>query len=258
MGDKKSRKKKKSWFRRRIELAMFLTIVGAVVLTANWVYQVWHKPSELIGVFDDHFHKAPTETWRAYGQVFRKKSTDIMTPDLLAALAQAESNGNPVARTYWKFRWTTDVAKVFSPASSAVGMFQITKGTFQEARRFCIRGGRAFRSDERGGCDEDIYSRLIPSHAIEMTSARLHWNTERILRRYGLGRASLRDKQNVATVIHLCGLGKAERLARAKLRLSRIGECGDHNAGSYVRRVGRLQREFQMLAQNDALLARGD
>ena len=29
-----------------------------------------------------------------------------MTPELLAALAQVEGSGNPVARTYWRWSWS--------------------------------------------------------------------------------------------------------------------------------------------------------
>jgi len=33
--------------------------------------------------------------------VFREYSTAAITPELLAALAQVEGAGNPLARTYW-------------------------------------------------------------------------------------------------------------------------------------------------------------
>ena len=61
-----------------------------------------------------------------------------MTPELLAALAQVEAAGNPVARTPWRVR-AGDPRELYRPASSAVGMYQITDGTFREARRYCIR-----------------------------------------------------------------------------------------------------------------------
>jgi len=37
-----------------------------------------------------------------YGPLFRRHSTVVITPELLAALAQVEGAGNPVARTYWR------------------------------------------------------------------------------------------------------------------------------------------------------------
>jgi hypothetical protein len=48
--------------------------------------------------------KEPAETWRQYGVLFPTYSTSTITPELLAALAQVESSGNPVDRTYWRWR----------------------------------------------------------------------------------------------------------------------------------------------------------
>jgi hypothetical protein len=68
----------------------------------------------------------------------RDHSTAVVTPELLAALAQTESSGDPVALTYWRWRFSANPFDIYRPASSAVGMFQITDGTFAEARRYCI------------------------------------------------------------------------------------------------------------------------
>ena len=50
--------------------------------------------------------KEPAETWRQYYALFRTYSTSTIPPELLAALAQGESSGNPVERTYWRWRWS--------------------------------------------------------------------------------------------------------------------------------------------------------
>ena len=83
-------------------------------------------------------YRTPTETWESYGRIFRKHSTAVMAPDLLAALAQVEGSGNPIVRTYWRWTWTTHPFEIYRPASSAVGMYQLTDGTFELARRYCI------------------------------------------------------------------------------------------------------------------------
>jgi hypothetical protein len=84
-----------------------IVVVMAIVLSAffatNAVYQVVRKPTELFFPVSRALAKMPTETWRQYGALFREYSTRSITPELLAALAQVESDGNPVARTYW--RW---------------------------------------------------------------------------------------------------------------------------------------------------------
>lgn len=259
-GSKK--KKKKSLFVSRIKMAFYVACAVGILLLANLIYQVVKKPSELIGAFDKKFHKSPTETWANYGETFQEKSTSVMTPEFLAALAQAESNGNPVARTYWKVRLTTDIDKIYSPASSSAGMFQITKGTFEEAKQFCVRNGEVFRQspkEESGPCWSNFaYSRMIPSHAIEMTSARLHFFTKQILARFKKFKAALSDQQSLATIIHLCGVAKGETFARSGFRSGSVGRCGDHDPGSYIRRIKKLQAQFRQLREKERLLARSN
>src|SRR5437588_708881 len=105
--------------------------VGVVALLAlafavNWIYQVVRKPAELFFPVSGVLAKTPAETWRQYEPIFRAHSTPVMTPEFLAALSQVEGAGNPVARTYWRWRMTSDPGEIYRPASSAVGMYQIT------------------------------------------------------------------------------------------------------------------------------------
>ena len=118
-------------------------VIGMVLLVTiwaalNWMVQVARKPSEVFFPVSDSLSKAPAQTWRQYGPLFATHSTPVITPELLASLAQMEGSGNPVARTYWRWRFSWNPFEVYRPASSAVGMFQITDGTFAEARRYCI------------------------------------------------------------------------------------------------------------------------
>src|SRR5688500_2225019 len=116
-----------------------LTIAVLVLWSAmNWVYQVIRKPTELFFPISGTLSKPPAETWRQYAPLFREHATVVITPELLAALAQVEGAGNPVARTYWRWRLSWNPLALYQPASSAVGMYQITNATFQEARRYCI------------------------------------------------------------------------------------------------------------------------
>src|SRR3954454_13957120 len=99
------------WARRKLARApRAARIVGVVaillllVALTNLVYQVIRKPTELFAFVGNALDKQPAETWRQYGPLFRAYSTSTITPELLAALAQVESSGNPVARTYWRWR----------------------------------------------------------------------------------------------------------------------------------------------------------
>src|SRR3989440_204973 len=118
-------------------------LVGAVAVLAvwsavNWLYQVVRKPTELFFPVSGALAKAPPETWRRYGPLFRRHSTVVITPELLAALAQVEGAGNPVARTYWRWGLTGKSVEGYQPASSAVGMYQINHSPILEGRRLCV------------------------------------------------------------------------------------------------------------------------
>lgn len=232
--------------------------IAAVVLLligVNGIYQVARKPTELYFPIEDRFHKRHEETWRAYGHLFRRHSTAIMTPELLAALAQTESAGNPVVRTYWRFDWSTNPFAIYRPASSAVGMFQIIDGTFDEAKRLCIHDHRVVEEgpwhDWRSCWLNELYFRVVPSHAIELTSAYLHHHVEQALRRHPVRGASLQAKQDLATLIHLCGAGAGRAHARRGLRLSPGLRCGAHDAYRYVAKVRMARGRFERLAAAD-------
>lgn len=228
--------------RKRIILA--LIGLAAAVLLANWLYQVVRKPAELFFPVSGALDKTPQETWRAYEAIFRAHSTAVMTPQLLAALAQVEGSGNPVARTPWRFQATSDLREVYRPASSAVGMYQITDGTFHEARRYCIHDHVAV---EKECWFNSLYLRVIPSHAVELTSAYLDRRVAAIVARTR-ATATLEQKQDLAALIHLCGAAAGETYARRGLRLAPGERCGAHDARAYLARVNAMKRLFAGLS----------
>lgn len=232
-------------------------IVGAIALVAaafalNLLYQIVRKPAELLFPVSGVLSKTPGETWQQYAPIFREHSTAVMTPELLAALAQVEGAGNPVARTPWRWRATHDPRELYRPASSAVGMYQITDGTFREARRYCIRN-HAVRDDgpwhEWQSCWlNGLYMRIIPSHAVEMTSAYLERRVAAVLGRHRIAAATLEQKQDLAALIHLCGAGAGDAYARRGLRLGPGQRCGGHEVRAYLARVNEMKRVFARLS----------
>ena len=223
-------------------------ILLAVVALGNIVYHVIRKPTELFFFVGNHLDKEPAEMWRQYGPLFRGFSTAAITPELLAALAQVESSGNPVARTYWRWRLSLNPFAIYRPASSAVGLFQMTDPAYAEAARFCVRDNAVTTT----GCGfTSLYIRAIPSHAIELTSVYLDRQVANVL---GLARdvkASAQQKQDLAAVIHLCGAGPAMAYARRHFRMLPGERCGDHLVAGYVARVNAMKRQFLRLAAND-------
>ena len=199
--------------------------------------------------------KAPAQTWRQYGPLFDEHSTAVITPELLAALAQVESSGNPVARTYWRWRFSWNPFELYGPASSAVGMFQLTDGTFAEARRYCIHDHVVVEDgpwhDLHSCWFNGLYTRVVPAHAVEMTAALLDRAVARILARNRITTASLQQRQNLAAIIHLCGDGAGDGYARRGFRFTGGQRCGDHDPRRYLAQVNALKRQFARLAAAD-------
>jgi Transglycosylase SLT domain len=232
-------------------------VVGAVVVlvlwsAANWVYQVIRKPTELFFPVSGTLSKTPPETWRQYEPLFREHSTAVITPDLLAALAQVEAAGNPVARTYWRWHPTWNPFELYRPASSAVGMYQITDATFREAKRYCIHNHAVVEDgpwhDARSCWFNSLYTRVVPSHAVELASALLDRRVASTLDRNRIAAATLRQKQDLAAVIHLCGAGPGDAYAKRGFRLTAGQRCGDHDVHGYLAQVNAMKQVFARLA----------
>jgi hypothetical protein len=93
-----------------------------------------------------------------------------------------------------------------------------------------------------------LYFRVVPSHAAELTSAYLDVRVAGILARQRVANATLRQKQDLAAVIHLCGAGAGEAYARRGLKLTDGQRCGDHDVRRYLDRLEAMQRTFARLA----------
>ena len=252
-----------AWLLRRTFRAVlaaplaFRILIGAVVVLAallavNWVYQAIRKPTEMFFPVSGVLGKPPAVTWQRYEPLFNKHSTALITPDLLAALAQVEGGGNPVARTYWRWRLTWNPFELYQPASSAVGMYQITDATFREAKRYCIHDHVVVEDgpwhDVRSCWFNSLYTRVLPSHAIELTAALLDRGVASVIGRQRMTAATLQQKQDLAAVIHLCGAGAGEVYARRGFRLTVHQRCGDHDVRGYLAKVNAMKRQFALLA----------
>nr|WP_244532396.1 transglycosylase SLT domain-containing protein [Methylocapsa palsarum] len=229
-------------------VAIAALAIGAFCV-ANIAYHVVRKPTEILFLLSGALNKMPAETWRQYAPLFKEYSTAVITPELLAALAQVESAGNPAARTYWRWRLTWNPFELYQPASSAVGMYQLTDAAFADARRYCIRNHAVIEegpwSDWRSCWFNALYTRVLPSHAIELTAASLDRSVARILARRPKAKAGLQQAQDLAAIIHLCGAGRAKGFVRAGFHLKPGERCGDHDVATYVAAVNAMERQFR-------------
>ncbi|WP_439356838.1 transglycosylase SLT domain-containing protein [Bradyrhizobium sp. DASA03007] len=233
---------------RMVRIAGGVAMLLAAIALLNIVAQMVRKPTELFVLVGHSLDKEPAETWARYGPLFRRHSTAAITPELLAALAQVESSGNPVARTYWRWRWSFNPLSIYRPSSSAVGLFQMTDPAYAEAARSCVRGNAVTET----GCGfTSLYIRTIPSHAVELASVYLDRQVADVLARNGDVKASPQQRQDLAAFIHLCGAGPATAYARRKFQMLAGERCGDHLVAAYVARVNAMKRQFQRLAADD-------
>jgi hypothetical protein len=237
-----------------MKVIICVAILLTMSLAINWIYQVIRKPSELFFPISGALYKTPVETWRQYGPIFRKYATNVITPGLLAAIAQVEGSGNPAVRTYWRWSWTSQPFEVYRPASSAVGMYQMTDGTFAEARRYCIHNHTVAEDGPwnswRSCWFNSLYARVVPTHAVELTSAHLDRSVAITLDRRRMTSASLHHKQELAAMIHLCGTRAADDFVRHGFRLIEGQRCGDHDVRAYLTHINEMKGVFDRLARN--------
>jgi len=258
---------RKGWRKLRAVMRAVLAlppIIRAVVISTllllmwfgvNWAYHTFNKPSEIFFPLGHSLNKRPVETWKQYEPLFREHATAVITPEFLAALAQVEGGGNPVARTYWRWQVSWNPLEWYRPASSAVGMFQITDGTFQEAKRFCIHDHVVVEDgpwhDLKSCWFNSLYTRVLPSHAIELTAALLDRKVTETIKTHRMGNVALKRKQELAAVIHLCGAGAGRAYAARGFRLTPHQRCGDHDVRDYLARINALKYGFAKPAAGD-------
>ncbi len=226
--------------------AALLVLLAIGLVAANAAHWVIRKPTELLLPVAGALVKTPAETWRSYAPLFRRYSTAAITPELLAALAQVESAGNPAAQTYW--RWNPeapDLFGIYRPASSSVGMYQMTDPAYADARRYCIRDHAVVAAP----CGSDgLQLRVVPGDAVELTAVFLDRGVAAALGRHHGARPTPRQERDVAAILHLCGAGPARAFVARGFRLLPGGRCGDHDPAAYLAQVVAMEQRFLRLA----------
>jgi hypothetical protein len=91
-----------------------------------------------------------------------------------------------------------------------------------------------------------MYSRVVPSHAIEMTSALLDREVADIVTRRRAP-TTPRQKQDLAAAIHLCGAGGGEAFARRGFVAAGV-RCGDQSLAAYIAEARTMTRVFTRLS----------
>lgn len=227
----KSAKSSRSWF-------VYFKVILAILLL-NAAYHLFQNPIHLLSFVAHPFHKTPQETWAAYSHHFEKHGDSKVTPELLAALAQAESSGNPLAAPPWQLRMSTDLAEIYAPASTAFGLMQITKGTFQTMLQIAREEGRP----------APVMTRLSVGDQIQLSAMNIRRNLQELVGdRFHSFEA--RRITNLSSVIHLCGPEVGRRLVRAGFKVDRLPKCGSHWPEIYTRKVWDLRLQFERMKES--------
>ena len=163
----KRRKKRISFFililRKPWLSFAFLLLVLFIV---NFIYQIYQKPTEVISSFYAGQSSDLNGTWKRYKNLFINNSTEHINAKTLASIAQVESAGQWAASPSWQWKITDNWRKVFSPASSALGVMQITKGHQKSVLQHCQT-----ESVKSKLCNNTSWwARLWPSHSINLAA----------------------------------------------------------------------------------------
>jgi len=121
----------------------------------------------------------------------------------------------------------------------------VQKGDRRDARGFCIRNHVVMEE----GCRFNwLYTRVVPSHAIQLAAVYLDRNVRRILAGHPKARPNAEHEQELASMVHLCGAGATKAFAKRGFRLVAGNRCGEHDLATYLARVKVIEREFVRLA----------
>ncbi len=127
-------------------------------------------------------------------------------------------------------------------------MFQITDGTFRQAKHYCIHDHVVVEDgpwhDLHSCWFNSLYTRVVPSHAIELTASLLDRRVTQAIGPRRIGAVTLQRKQDLAAMIHLCGAGAGHAYAARVFRLTPHQRCGDHNVSDYLARINALKYSF--------------
>lgn len=230
-------------------------IIISSILVINFVTQIVRKPTQALQFAGLNSKKSISETWRNYENSFYASATTVLTPDFLAAIAQAESAGDPIAQPPWVFRFNKNLWQFYSPASSAVGLMQITDGTFEQVKDYCIQDGKLAKRgrwyDFNSCWFNSLYTRLFPSHSIQLAAAHMQLHIHNLIKG-DLAAWPLMNLQKLAAIIHLCGKQRGSDFVRAGFNLP-FSTCGTHNVNDYLIKVFRFKRQFSKLITEESI-----
>lgn len=238
MGKKSTVKTHQKSKPRGSRLVFWLKILLALAVL-NLGYHLVKNPIHVLSFFSHPMNKTPHQTWSAYQDIFLKEARGRISASLLAALAQVESLGNPFAAPDWRVGLSTDLTQIYQPASTAFGLLQITRGTFQQMLSSCEYLGVE--------CPTPTFAtRARVRDSVVLTSAYLDLTSQQQL---GSLYSKVPEDKIVqhASVVHLCGKEVGLRLIKNNFEAKWLSRCGSHVPHLYIRKVIQNKKIFDGL-----------
>ena len=201
-----------------VRIVVSAALLLVLWLAVNWTYHAFNKPTEVLFPLDNALDKSPGENLAG---------VRLAVP---RAFHGGHNAGVPRRDGAGRRRRQPGGADILALAtdveSPRVVSARVERGRHVPDHQRGVPGRAALlHSRPRGGRGRplerlqscwfnSLYTRTIPSHAIELTSATLDRSVANTLARHRIARATLRQKQDLAAVIHLCGPGTGHAYAR--------------------------------------------
>lgn len=234
-------------------------MTALLLVGINVIVQVILKPMEILRLLSWSKPKGYQQTWNAYGGSFQSFATPEIPAELLAAITQAESGGDPLSGPAWSFQVTDKLSKIYSPASSSFGLLQMTEGTFDEAKNLCYVDGRVLPRTQIANYNfcwiHDFYLRAWPSHSIKLAALKLNYDLAEIQNEIKPKKLNQTQNSQAAAISHLCGVKRAIQVARRGFRFNQEPACGSHSIPHYISRILSYERQFKQISKLKLQLA---
>ena len=125
--------------RPAVSIPVTIVLVLIVSLHVNSTYHVIRNRAKCSSLWTARSTEISAQTWQKYRHYFAEHAHGRHHSQLLAALAQVEEAATPSPERYWRWRASSNPLESYQPPQCGRHV-QITSGTFQAARRYCIHG----------------------------------------------------------------------------------------------------------------------
>ncbi len=128
-------------------------------------------------------------------------------------------------------------------------MYQMTDAAYAEAARYCIRGNAVVDTE----CGfTGLYTRAVPSHAIDLAAVYLDHNVAAVLAARQTQRQA-RSRSRISPHSSISATQVPSAFVHRGFQMMAGERCGDHLVAAYLAKVKAMKRQFMRLAECSAI-----